>query len=172
MPGESHGQRTGRLQSIVSQRVRYNLATEQQPNSRTRALRVSGYGESSSGSFLTRRKSLKNDPWVHDKPLQLCLTLCDTMDCSLPVLCPWDSPGKNFGVGCHALLQGIFPTQGSNPSLSCLLHWQASSLPLVPPGKSFPCITSTLRKILFRHYINEESEVQGGQLICPRSLIK
>ena len=32
-------------------------------------------------------------------------------------LCPWDSPGKNTGVGCHALLQGIFSTQGSNPSL-------------------------------------------------------
>ena len=30
------------------------------------------------------------------------------------ILCPWDSPGKNTGVGCHALLQGIFPTQGSN----------------------------------------------------------
>ena len=35
---------------------------------------------------------------------------------------PWDSPGKNTGVGCHFLLQGIFLTQGSNPSL---LHWQA-----------------------------------------------
>ena len=33
------------------------------------------------------------------------------------LLCPWDSPGKNTGVGCHALLQGIFPTQGSNPDL-------------------------------------------------------
>ena len=33
------------------------------------------------------------------------------------LLCPWDSPGKNTGVGCHALLQGIFPTQGSNPGL-------------------------------------------------------
>ena len=32
--------------------------------------------------------------------------------------CPWDSPGKNTGVGCHVLLQGIFPTQGSNPGLS------------------------------------------------------
>ena len=30
---------------------------------------------------------------------------------------PWDSPGKNNGVGCHFLLQGIFPTQGSNPGL-------------------------------------------------------
>ena len=46
-----------------------------------------------------------------------------------------DSPGKNTGVSCHALLQGIFPTQGSNPHLLCLLHWQAGSLPLVPPGK-------------------------------------
>ena len=50
------------------------------------------------------------------------------------LLCPWDSPGKNTGVGCHALFQGIFPTQGSNPCLLHLLHWQASSLPLVPPG--------------------------------------
>ena len=33
------------------------------------------------------------------------------------LLCPWDSPGKNTGVGCHFLLQGIVPTQGSNPGL-------------------------------------------------------
>ena len=32
--------------------------------------------------------------------------------------CPWDSPGKNTGVGCHFLLQRIFPTQGSNPGLT------------------------------------------------------
>jgi len=31
--------------------------------------------------------------------------------------CPWNSPGKNIGVGSHSLLQGIFPTQGSNPGL-------------------------------------------------------
>ena len=53
------------------------------------------------------------------------------------LLCPWDSPGKNTRVGCHALLQRIFPTQGSNPSLLCLLHWQVISLPLVPPGKPY-----------------------------------
>ena len=45
------------------------------------------------------------------------------------------SPGKNTGVGCHALLQGIFSTQRSKPHPSCLLHWQAGSLPLVLPGK-------------------------------------
>ena len=49
--------------------------------------------------------------------------------------CPWDSLGKNTGVGCHALIQRIFPIQGSNPHLFCLLHWQAGSLPRVPPGE-------------------------------------
>ena len=39
----------------------------------------------------------------------------------------WNSPGKNTGVGCHFLLQGIFLSQGSNPHL---LQWQADSLPL------------------------------------------
>ena len=46
-----------------------------------------------------------------------------------------DSPGKNIGVGYHALLQGILPTQGSNPCLLHFLHWQADSLLLAPPGK-------------------------------------
>ena len=45
-------------------------------------------------------------------------------------LSPWDSPGKNTGVSCPFLFQGIFPTQGSNPYLLCLLYWQVSSLPL------------------------------------------
>ena len=44
------------------------------------------------------------------------------------LFCPWDSPGKNTGVGYHALLQGIFPTQGLYPRLLCLLHWQAGFL--------------------------------------------
>ena len=38
------------------------------------------------------------------------------------LLCPWDSPRKNTEVGCHALLQRIFLTQGSNPCLLSLLH--------------------------------------------------
>ena len=43
-----------------------------------------------------------------------------------------DSPGKNTGVGCSALLQGIFSTQKSNPHLFHLLHWRVGSLPLAP----------------------------------------
>ena len=46
------------------------------------------------------------------------------------LLCPWNSPGKNIGVGCYSLLQGIFLTQGLNPRLLCLWHWQEDSLPL------------------------------------------
>ena len=45
------------------------------------------------------------------------------------LLCPWDFPGKTIGMGCRFLLQGILPTQGSNPRLLWLLHWQAGFLP-------------------------------------------
>ena len=47
----------------------------------------------------------------------------------------WDSPGKITGVGCHLLLQEIFPIQGSNLCLLSLLHGQVGSLPPAPPGK-------------------------------------
>ena len=46
-----------------------------------------------------------------------------------------------MGMGCHALLQGIFVTQGPNRCLLCLLCWQVDSLPLVPPGKPQPIRT-------------------------------
>ena len=59
------------------------------------------------------------------------------MDCSpfMGLLFPWDSPGKNIGADCHALLQGIFLNQGLNLHFLCLLHWQEGCLPLSPPGK-------------------------------------
>ena len=69
----------------------------------------------------------------HFSCVWLCATLW-TVACQAP-LCPGHSPGKNTGGGCHALLQEIFLTQGSNLCLLHLLHWQASSLPLEPPGK-------------------------------------
>jgi len=53
---------------------------------------------------------------VHAQSLQSCPPLSDPMESERP-LCPWDSPGKNTGVGCHLLLQGIFLTQGSNLGL-------------------------------------------------------
>ena len=64
-----------------------------------------------------------------------CVQLCVTPWTVAPrLLCPWDFPGKNTGVGCHAFLQGTFPTQGLSPRLLSLLHWQVGSLPLVPSG--------------------------------------
>ena len=88
---------------------------------------------------------------------QSCLTLCDPTECNPPgssVL--GDSPGKNTGVGCHALLQGIFPTQGLNPGpLHCrqiLYHMShQGSLRILEwvdyhfsRGSSWPCIAGRL----------------------------
>ena len=64
--------------------------------------------------------------WKAQFTLLCAVFSCSVVSSSLPphglqparFLCPWDSLGKNIGVGCHALLQGIFPTQGLNPSLS------------------------------------------------------
>ena len=61
------------------------------------------------------------------------------------ILCPWDSTSKNAGVGCHALLQVIFLTQGSNLHLLCLQLWQVSSLPLAPPGKPWPSYVNIIK---------------------------
>ena len=78
---------------------------------------------------------------------QLCLTLCDSKDCvahQTPLSMVF-SQARNTGeywrilefsgVVFHSLFQWIFHSQGSNPCLLCLLHWQVDSLPLAPLGK-------------------------------------
>ena len=74
-------------------------------------------------------------------------------------------PGKNTGVSCHALLEGIFPTRGSNPSLLCLLHWQEGSLPLAPPGK-----TSFLTIVLNHTYAMGEFFINQTQIKCESNV--
>ena len=108
LPGESHGQRS--LAGSGPQghkRVGQDSVTKQ-------------LSEQNATTFL---KSLPLNPNLFDSvavPVaQSCPTLCDPTDYRTRLLCPWDSPGGNSAVGCHFLLQGIFPTQGSNP---CLLH--------------------------------------------------
>ena len=64
------------------------------------------------------------------KPLQSCPTPWPHGLKAARLLCPWDCPGKDTGVDCHALLQGIFPTEGSNLRLLHLPPWQAGSSPL------------------------------------------
>ena len=63
---------------------------------------------------------------------QLCPTLCDPMDCSLPgSSVHGDFPGKNAGVVAISSSRGASPPrEGWNPCLSCLLHWQAESFQL------------------------------------------
>ena len=96
------------------------------------------------GKIRWRRKlqySCLENPHGQEGPggLQSCFCCClvtsvDSVRCyglkSTRLLCPWDFPGKNTGVGgwgcCHFILQGIFPTQGSNLHA---LHQQADSLP-------------------------------------------
>ena len=82
------------------------------------------------------------------------------------LLCPWNFSGKNMSMGCCFLLQGIFPTQGSNPSLLCLLHWHTGSLPLAPPGKPH-----SQQSVPFSHSVVSNSlqphRLQHIRLPCP-----
>ena len=67
------------------------------------------------------------------------------------LLCPWDFPGENNGVGCH--FQEIFLTDRSNPGFLCLLNWQADSLPLTPPRKPYIYIYTYLPYICISMHI-------------------
>ena len=87
----------------------------------------------SSFSFTTKLKAkrrhfptyLPAPACVNSPSLSTCAHTCSVVSSSFRphglwpagLLCPWDSPGKNTGVGCHFLLQGIFPTGGSNQGL-------------------------------------------------------
>ena len=81
--------------------------------------------------------------YLYAKLLQLCATLYDPMDCSLPgSSVQGDSPGKNTEVGCHALFQGIFPTEGLNsgimPCRRILYHLSHQGSPQRPLELSRP----------------------------------
>ena len=90
---------------------------------------------------------------------QLSLTLCDPMDRGARLLCPWDSLGKNTGVGCHALLQGIFLTQGLNLCLLCLFHWQADSLSLSHLGPIMCYTHAQIHQIVHVRHMQAKSDV-------------
>ena len=92
------------------------------------------------------------------------------MDCSLPrLLHPWDFPGKSTGVGCHCLLQGIFPTQGSNPGL---LHCRQDTLTSEPPGKPFYKGTRYTLRIFPRSSTSSLSFLPSSFRVCPQSSTK
>ena len=88
---------------------------------------------------------------VSAKSLHLCLILCDPMDYGLPgSSVHGDSPGKNTGIGCHGFLQGIFPIQGSNPHLLCLLHCRQIFYCWATGGSPLFCLLQSNKDELFR----------------------
>ena len=91
-------------------------------------------------SFLFPAASL-NFACVHAKSLQLCPTATLWILAHLAPL-SWNSPGKNTGVRCHALLLEIFPSEGLNPCLLRLLHFQADSLQLAPTWEALLSLLS------------------------------
>ena len=82
-------------------------------------------------------------------------------------LCPRDSPGKNTGVGCHALLQGIFPTQELKLSLFCLLHWQMGSLPPEPSVKTPKHLVISNNEHFLSYVVEGQESVPLGQSLFP-----
>ena len=72
---------------------------------------------------------------MHAKSLQLCLTLVTLWTVVLQAPLSMGFSRQEYWSGCHAFLQGIFPIQGLNPCLLCLLHWHVGSLPPEQPGK-------------------------------------
>ena len=74
------------------------------------------------------------------------------------LLCPWNFPGKNTGVGGHSLLQGIFPTQGSNPDLPSSIAGRFFTV--WAPGKPLMC------KILHK-YENSSCEILSDNSFSP-----
>ena len=85
------------------------------------------------------------------------MQLCDSMDWSL-----WNSPGKNIGVGSHSLLQGIFPTQGSNLGL---LHYRWILYLLShggSPGAVFQCVSCSVMSDSLRPH-----GIWPARLLCP-----
>ena len=95
-------------------------------------------------------------------------TLCD------PMVCPWDSPGKHTGVGCHAFLQESFPTQGSNPSLPhCrqILHHLSyqGSPPLFKNVRTMKC-KETGGMFLNKRHWRHNSPIQNSGLYLAQFL--
>ena len=126
---------------------------------------------------------------------QSCLTLCNPLDCSPPgSSVHGDSPGKNTGVGCHALLQGIFPTHGLNPGLPhcrqilyCLSHqgipkileWVAypfsrdlldPGIELESPALQADSLPTELLEKCFLYLKVSKNVAKGGHLNLPHRL--
>ena len=104
---------------------------------------------------------------VRAQSFQSCLALCDPMGYSLPgSSVHGNSPDKHTGVGCHALLQGIFLTHGSNLCLSHFLHQQVGSLSQVQPGNP----SKHMSMSVLSHFSHVQLFVTLWTVACQASL--
>ena len=118
--------------------------------------------KSNKPKFWRRENIFLDQLCVH---VQSSLALCNPMDCrSTRLLCPWNSPGTSTGISSHSHFQGIFLTKGSKPHFLHLLHWQADSWPLAPPGKPYnhPVLGHSVMSDSLRPY-----RLQPARLLCP-----
>ena len=122
------------------------------------ALLLSRWGCLSDGHDL----SLLFTPCVHAQWLQWCLTLCDPMTEPARLFYAKDSPAKNMGVGCHDLLQGIFPTQRLSLNLH---HWQADCLPLNHLGSKLVANCSASPRVPFQGFCVQNPSLQSQESV-------
>ena len=113
---------------------------------------------------------------LHAKELQSCPNLCDPIDCRLPGSSVHsDFPGKNTGVDCHALLQRIFLTQGSNLQSPVTPASQVEFFTTEPPGKPPPNLSNSLfpswnhlqmqnEKLNIGHHKSKQKESCGNNI--------
>ena len=93
---------------------------------------------------------------------KLCLTLATPQIVAPRLLCAWDSPGKNTGVGCHFLLQGSFATQEWNPGL---LHCRWVLYQLSYKGS---CISPPLLTYALNSFSYDLSQTSSLSIMCIR----
>jgi len=81
------------------------------------------------------------------------------------LLCPWNSPGKNTGVGSHSFLQGIFPTQGLNLGLlHCMQILSLQSEPSGKPFNSLGCMSNFKELLLYLLLCSDVNTRRGLQV--------
>ena len=140
---ETAEERISKLENIL---IKFLETEKQRAKSRVKQNRISeGCGKTTRGVTYTQWKLLLLFSWCAVLRLvtQSCLTLCHSMVCSPPgSSVRGNSPGKNTGMSCHALLQGNFPIPGSNPGLphcrQILYHVSPQGSPRILEWLAYP----------------------------------
>ena len=132
-PWDFPGKSTGVRGTYISESVKYHASVEcPWFNSRMEE------GKAALEELLRHKKSKVEEPASRRLPELCCLVIVSNSfvtpsTVAAGLLCPWDFPGENTGVGCPSLFQGIFPTQIELVS-PVSLRWQVASLPLRHQG--------------------------------------